>query len=249
MGAVLAALVRGGLPPRWSFWFDLREGERHGVRVAEFGERVDPGTAGIAEAEQLGDLVEGLAGGVVDGAADERVAPGAVRGAREIEVGVAAGDDQRQRRLRGLERSGRAVPGASASAVEPKRPRGLALRSFSSTAWMWPSRWLTAMSGRLLREGQSLGVGDADQQRSGEAGTGGDGDGVEIGEGDAAPRRARRGPRERWRGDARGWPAPEPRRRSGRGWRSARRRRRKACARRARRWPRRSRRRRFQCRG
>ena len=40
------------------------------------------------------------------------------------------------------------------------------------------------MSGRSLREGQRLGVGDADQQRSGEAGTGGDGDGVEIGEGD-----------------------------------------------------------------
>ena len=49
---------------------------------------------------------------------------------------------------------------------------------------MWPSRWLTAMSGRLLREGEGLGVGDADEKRSGQAGAGGDGDGVEVGERD-----------------------------------------------------------------
>ncbi len=36
----------------------------------------------------------------------------------------------------------------------------------------------------VLRVGQSFGVGDADEQCSGEAGAGGDGDGVEIGEGD-----------------------------------------------------------------
>ena len=94
MGAVLAALVRGGLPPRWSFGLDLREGEGHGVRVADAGEGVDPGAAGIAEAEELGDLVVGFAGGVVDGAADEGVGPGAVGGAGEIEMGVAAGDDE-----------------------------------------------------------------------------------------------------------------------------------------------------------
>ena len=83
MGAVFAALVRGGLPPG-GLWFDLCEGEGHGVRVAELRERVDPGTAGIAEAEQLGDLVEGLAGGVVDGAADEGVASKCrARGARD----------------------------------------------------------------------------------------------------------------------------------------------------------------------
>ena len=37
----------------------------------------------------------------------------------------------------------------------------------------------------ILGEGESFGVGDADQQRSGEAGTVGYGDGVEVGEGDA----------------------------------------------------------------
>ena len=58
------------------------------------GEGVDPGAAGIAEAEQLGDLVVGFAGSVVEGAADEGVVPGAVGGAGEIEMGVAAGDDE-----------------------------------------------------------------------------------------------------------------------------------------------------------
>jgi len=35
----------------------------------------------------------------------------------------------------------------------------------------------------VLREGEGLGIGDADQERSGEAGTAGDGDGIEIVEG------------------------------------------------------------------
>jgi len=71
-----------------------RKRERDGERVAELGEAVDPGASGIAEAEQLGDLVVGFTGGVVEGAADERVGPGAVGGAAEIEVSMAAGDDQ-----------------------------------------------------------------------------------------------------------------------------------------------------------
>jgi len=37
---------------------------------------------------------------------------------------------------------------------------------------------------QTLCEGEGFGVGDADEQCSGQAGTGGDGDGVEIGEGD-----------------------------------------------------------------
>ncbi len=50
---------------------------------------------------------------------------------------------------------------------------------------MCPSRWLTAMRGRLEGEGESLGVGDANEQRAGQAWTGGDGDGIEVVEGDA----------------------------------------------------------------
>lgn len=40
--------------------------------------------------------------------------------------------------------------------------------------------------GKVVREGEGFGVSDADQKRSGEAGTGGDGDGVKIGEGQAS---------------------------------------------------------------
>ena len=48
--------------------------------VAELGEGVNPWSAGVAEAEQLGYLVVGLAGGVVEGAADELVVPGVAVG-------------------------------------------------------------------------------------------------------------------------------------------------------------------------
>jgi hypothetical protein len=53
---------------------------------------IDPGTAGITQPQQFGDFVEGLAGCVVDGCAHvtETLALG------EIEVGVAAGNDQGQ---------------------------------------------------------------------------------------------------------------------------------------------------------
>jgi len=59
----------------------LRASEGDGVGVAELGESVDPGASGIAEAEELGNLVIGFAGGVVEGATDEGVAPGIVGGA------------------------------------------------------------------------------------------------------------------------------------------------------------------------
>src|SRR5256885_7029186 len=57
---------------------DLAEGEGDGAGVAVGGEGVDPGTAGVAEAEELGDLVEGFAGGIVDRAAYVAIGPGAV---------------------------------------------------------------------------------------------------------------------------------------------------------------------------
>ena len=77
---------------------DLREGEWDSERIAEAGERVNPRTAGVGKAEELGDFVVGFAGGVVEGAADERVMPGELiaigdgRGA--VEVSVSAGDDE-----------------------------------------------------------------------------------------------------------------------------------------------------------
>ena len=55
---------------------DLAEVEGDGAGVAVGGEGVNPGTSGVAEAEEFGDFVEGFAGGVVDGAADVFVLPG-----------------------------------------------------------------------------------------------------------------------------------------------------------------------------
>ena len=63
-----------------------------GIAVGREG--VEPGTAGVSEAEEFRDLVEGFAGGVVEGAAYVAVGPDAVVLAGEIEVGVAAGDDE-----------------------------------------------------------------------------------------------------------------------------------------------------------
>ena len=54
---------------------DLSKREWDGAGVAVARERVDPRTAGIAEAEQLGHFVEGLTGGVVYGVAYVAVVP------------------------------------------------------------------------------------------------------------------------------------------------------------------------------
>ena len=81
------------LAAKMKFGFDLREGEGDGAGVSVLGKGVDPWASGIAETEELGDFVVGFACGVVDGAADEGVVPGAVGRAGEIEMCVAAGDD------------------------------------------------------------------------------------------------------------------------------------------------------------
>ena len=92
-GGRSGCLCAWGFASKVELGLDLREGEGHGVRVAVQGQVVDPGASGVTEAEKLGDLVVGFAGGVVDGAADKGVGPGAVGGTGEIEMGVAAGDD------------------------------------------------------------------------------------------------------------------------------------------------------------
>ena len=70
-----------------------RAGEGEAAGVAGGGLGLDGGAAGLAEAEELRHLVEGLAGGVVDGAAEPAEALGAVDGE---ELAVAAGDQQHQ---------------------------------------------------------------------------------------------------------------------------------------------------------
>ena len=92
-GSGFGGLGARGLAAEVKLGLDLREGEGNGAGVAVQGESVDPGATGIAEAEEFGDLVVCFAGGVVDGAADEGVGPGAVGWAGEIKMSVTAGDD------------------------------------------------------------------------------------------------------------------------------------------------------------
>jgi len=80
--------VAGGLG------FDLGEGERDGFGVAVGGEGVHPGAAGVGKAEELGDFVVGFARGVVEGFADVAIVPGVAGFCGEVEVGMAAADDE-----------------------------------------------------------------------------------------------------------------------------------------------------------
>ena len=188
---------------------DLGERERDGAGIAVQGKGVDPGTAGIAEAEELGDFVEGFSGGVVEGAADEGVLPCAGGGAGEVEVGVAAGHYEGQG---WVVAKGLAIPGLRSETWGTRRARSNrrsfdSLRSLRMTIRIGRALGVIAVQlglalveedgvdvafqmvdgdeGQIGGEGQGFGVGDADEQGAGEAWTGGYGDGVEVGEGDA----------------------------------------------------------------
>ena len=152
--------------------FDLGEGEGDGAGIAVGGEGVDPGAPGVAEAEELGDLVVGFAGCVVDRSAYVAIDPGAVASLllREVKMRVAAGDDEGQEREfhRGLGAIARLHQDGVDMAFE-----------------------VVDRDQRLVEaEGEGLGVGDADQQRTGEARAFGYGNGVEVGEGDWIPGRS-----------------------------------------------------------
>ena len=70
-------------------------GNAIGLGVALHREPVDGGPTRIAEVEEAGDLVEGLAGGVVDGLAEQPVAPVALH---RHEHRVAAGHEEHDER-------------------------------------------------------------------------------------------------------------------------------------------------------
>ena len=175
------------------------------TELPDGGRAVDVRAAGERQPEQAGDLVEGLARGVVDGLAERLDGGGDVLDAQQR--GVAAADEQREARVGQravLELVDGDVGGEVVDAVQ-----------------------------RLAEpDRQRLGRGHADEQRAGQAGAAGHGDRVDLVQ--RARRRSRRpapasGPSPR---GARGWPPPAPRRRSGRAPRRCwRRRRRAACGR------------------
>ena len=94
-GGRAGSLGAGRFAGQMELGLDLREGEGYRAGIAMKGQGIDPGTAGVAQAEQLGHLVEGFAGGVVQGAADERSMSTSRGLAGQVKVSVAAGDDQR----------------------------------------------------------------------------------------------------------------------------------------------------------
>ena len=83
---------------------------------------IDDGAAGITEAQQFRDLVVSFAGRIVARFAQQPITESF---ADFEQVGVAAADHQGER-----------------------RDIRCAAPASRTTAWMWPSMWFTAMSGR-----------------------------------------------------------------------------------------------------
>ena len=157
----LCSLGTGGFAAEMSFCLDLREGEGDGLRISEFRECINPWTAGITEPEKLGDFVECFAGGVVDGAADERVGPCAVCRAREEEVSVSAGDDEGEGWI-GIEF--RAIPGPRIGTWGTLFSYfGCCLALLKEDRMDVAFEVIDGDQGKFVGESESLGVRDADE--------------------------------------------------------------------------------------
>ncbi len=98
-----------------SFLFHLGQGKRDRRRIPMRRQRIDPGTARIAQSQQLGDLVEGFAGRIVERGADVAIGKALALVADEIKMGMATGNDQGQRS---------AYPSAPASRCALTKQRG-----------------------------------------------------------------------------------------------------------------------------
>ena len=110
--------------------------------IAGLGQLLDDRAAGIAEVEELGDLVQGLAGRVVPGPADD-AGSGASLSAGRATCG------RPRRSGPGRERRG---PGCSRKAL---------------SIWAWT--WSIPRTGFLMIIGQPLGEGEPDEKRADEA--------------------------------------------------------------------------------
>lgn len=133
--------------------FDAGDRELVGehARVSVRSELIDDGSAGIAEAEELGNFVVSFAGGIVASAAEEAVAPAF---ADFEEVGVSTADDESQGR--------EVAAGIHDGGVDV---------SFEM---------IDADEGLGGDEAEGFGVGESDEEGANESGSFGDGDGVEI---------------------------------------------------------------------
>ncbi len=144
-------------------------GETNRVRIAVGGEFVDHRTAGISEGEEAGDFIVGFAGGVIAGATDAGVGKlaGAIGGLvlHFVNHGVAAGNDQADGG-----KFGAAIAGGAGFEKDGVDVAGEMVHGDERLA---------------QREGESFSVSDADEQSADQAGTLGDGDGIEVLQSDA----------------------------------------------------------------
>src|SRR4051812_425547 len=124
--------------------FDLRSSELHGEWLAVSGEAIDHRTAGVAQAEQLGDFIEGFAGGVVASVADVFITPCFAALLSKIEVSVSARNDKSEYR-----------ESQFMIALLPL------LQQYGVNV---PFKMIHGNQGLLEREGQSLGEADAHQK-------------------------------------------------------------------------------------
>ncbi len=94
---------------------DLREGEFHRLGIAVLRQKIDDRPARIAQLQQLGDLVEGLAGSVVASVSYVVVGPAVVLALGQVKMGVSAADHQREH--------GKLQLAIAVSAAPPAAPR------------------------------------------------------------------------------------------------------------------------------
>ena len=111
------------------------------------------GPARIAEAEEPGDLVERLAGGVVDRLAEQAV------------LAVVLHLDEHRVAARHEQHDDRAARASGSS---------------RSAAYRWASRWFTRDERHVPHQGQRLGGAHADEQRADQPGADGRRDGVDA---------------------------------------------------------------------
>src|SRR5215469_7971409 len=125
---------------------DLRWREFHRARISMPGQPVDHRSAGIAQSDQLRNLVESLSRGIVASVPDVLVAPALGALLRQVKMRVSAGNHQRQQRKSQL-----AIP----------------LLFFLEQYGVNVPFQMIDRNQRLLEgEGQSLRIADADEQRA-----------------------------------------------------------------------------------
>jgi hypothetical protein len=147
-----------------SFLFHLGKGKRDRRRVPMRSQRIDPGAARIAQSQQLGDLVEGFAGRIVERGADVPIGKAFALVPNEIKMGVATGNDQGQ---------GSAIPQLEHLGMRQQNGVNMTLKVVYGDERLAQS------------EGQRLGVGDSHQQCARKPGAFGHGNRIQIGEANA----------------------------------------------------------------